>query len=220
MELCRLPSIPAASWSSRRAMRQESHESCPQVRHLDTPDHQELQKLLALKDELGELSHMDEKKFKQSQNATERELLQARVSDVVTVTRPRALEWSDLVAFASVCLVVELFPSLSQPAHRPLTLFAPRVWAQAILAFRTSGFALRTVSVSCRSKVLLHVDVQHLSLLLFDSLVVQGCVRVPAQGIVRVEHGAGRLSPEGQCQACEAERDMGQHWRRSIFCCF
>mmetsp|Transcript_50845 Transcript_50845/g.135731 ORF Transcript_50845/g.135731 Transcript_50845/m.135731 type:complete len:1079 (-) Transcript_50845:507-3743(-) len=55
-----------------------------QVRHLDTPDHQELQKLLALKDELGELSHMDEKKFKQSQNATERELLQA--ADVICTT--------------------------------------------------------------------------------------------------------------------------------------
>mmetsp|Transcript_33782 Transcript_33782/g.93340 ORF Transcript_33782/g.93340 Transcript_33782/m.93340 type:complete len:1076 (-) Transcript_33782:467-3694(-) len=55
-----------------------------QVRHLDTPDHQELQKLLALKDELGELSHADEKKFKQLQNATERELLQA--ADVICTT--------------------------------------------------------------------------------------------------------------------------------------
>eukprot|EP00929_Paragymnodinium_shiwhaense_P006777 TRINITY_DN110736_c0_g1_i1.p1 TRINITY_DN110736_c0_g1~~TRINITY_DN110736_c0_g1_i1.p1 ORF type:complete len:1081 (+),score=275.32 TRINITY_DN110736_c0_g1_i1:128-3370(+) len=55
-----------------------------QVRHLDTPDHQELQKLLALKDELGELSHGDEKKFKQLQNATERELLQA--ADVICTT--------------------------------------------------------------------------------------------------------------------------------------
>lgn len=55
-----------------------------QVRHLDTPDHQELQKLLTLKDELGELSHGDEKKFKQLQNATERELLQA--ADVICCT--------------------------------------------------------------------------------------------------------------------------------------
>jgi len=55
-----------------------------QVRHLDTPDHQELQKLLALKDELGELSHGDEKKFKQLQNSTERELLQA--ADVICTT--------------------------------------------------------------------------------------------------------------------------------------
>jgi len=55
-----------------------------QVRHLDTPDHQELQKLLTLKDELGELSHGDEKKFKQLQNSTERELLQA--ADVICAT--------------------------------------------------------------------------------------------------------------------------------------
>jgi regulator of nonsense transcripts 1 len=55
-----------------------------QVRHLDTPDHQELQKLLTLKDELGELSHSDEKKFKQLQNSTERELLQA--ADVICTT--------------------------------------------------------------------------------------------------------------------------------------
>lgn len=55
-----------------------------QVRHLDTPDHQELQKLLALKDELGELSHADEKKFKQLQNSTERELLTA--ADVICTT--------------------------------------------------------------------------------------------------------------------------------------
>mmetsp|Transcript_30769 Transcript_30769/g.65143 ORF Transcript_30769/g.65143 Transcript_30769/m.65143 type:complete len:1081 (-) Transcript_30769:323-3565(-) len=55
-----------------------------QVRHLDTPDHQELQKLIALKEELGELSHVDEKKFKQLQNSTERELLQA--ADVICTT--------------------------------------------------------------------------------------------------------------------------------------
>lgn len=55
-----------------------------QVRHLDTPDHQDLQKLLALKDELGELSHSDEKRFKQLQTSTERELLQA--ADVVCTT--------------------------------------------------------------------------------------------------------------------------------------
>jgi len=55
-----------------------------QVRHLDTPDHQELQKLMALKDELGELSHVDEKKFKQLQNSTERELLTA--ADVICTT--------------------------------------------------------------------------------------------------------------------------------------
>jgi len=55
-----------------------------QVRHLDTPDHQELQKLLTLKDDVGELSHSDEKKFKQLQTATERELLQA--ADVICTT--------------------------------------------------------------------------------------------------------------------------------------
>jgi len=51
---------------------------------LDTPDHQELQKLLSLKDELGELSHSDEKKFAQLRNSTERELLQA--ADVICCT--------------------------------------------------------------------------------------------------------------------------------------
>eukprot|EP00928_Gymnodinium_smaydae_P007599 TRINITY_DN12722_c0_g1_i1.p1 TRINITY_DN12722_c0_g1~~TRINITY_DN12722_c0_g1_i1.p1 ORF type:complete len:1127 (+),score=208.53 TRINITY_DN12722_c0_g1_i1:492-3383(+) len=55
-----------------------------QVRHLDTPDHTELQKLIALREELGELSHADEKKFKQLQSSTERELLQA--ADVICCT--------------------------------------------------------------------------------------------------------------------------------------
>lgn len=55
-----------------------------QIRHLNTPEHQDLQKLLVLKDELGELSTQDEKKFKHLRNSAERELLQA--ADVICTT--------------------------------------------------------------------------------------------------------------------------------------
>lgn len=55
-----------------------------QIRHLNTPEHTDLQKLLVLKDELGELSTKDEKKFKQMRNAAEHELLQA--ADVICCT--------------------------------------------------------------------------------------------------------------------------------------
>eukprot|EP00927_Polykrikos_kofoidii_P043384 TRINITY_DN3745_c0_g2_i1.p1 TRINITY_DN3745_c0_g2~~TRINITY_DN3745_c0_g2_i1.p1 ORF type:complete len:1105 (-),score=144.07 TRINITY_DN3745_c0_g2_i1:387-3374(-) len=55
-----------------------------QVRHLDTPDHTDLQRLLALKEELGELSHGDEKRYKHLQTKTEKELLQA--ADVICTT--------------------------------------------------------------------------------------------------------------------------------------
>ena len=46
-----------------------------QVRHLDTPDKAELRKLQQLKDEQGELSSADEKKYLQLKRATEREIL-------------------------------------------------------------------------------------------------------------------------------------------------
>ena len=55
-----------------------------QVRHLDTPDKAELHKLGMLKEELGELSQADEKKYNQLKRATEREILQA--ADVVCCT--------------------------------------------------------------------------------------------------------------------------------------
>jgi hypothetical protein len=43
-----------------------------QVRHLDTPERAELHKLQLLKDELGELSQQDEKKFNSLKRAAER----------------------------------------------------------------------------------------------------------------------------------------------------
>ena len=55
-----------------------------QVRHLDTPDRAELHKLQLLKDELGELSQADEKKFNTLKRAAEREILEA--ADVVCCT--------------------------------------------------------------------------------------------------------------------------------------
>ena len=54
------------------------------MRHLDTPERAELQKLQLLKDELGELSQADEKKFNALKRAAEREILQA--ADVVCCT--------------------------------------------------------------------------------------------------------------------------------------
>lgn len=55
-----------------------------QVRHLDTPERAELQKLQMLKDELGELSQADEKKFNSLRRSAEREILSA--ADVVCCT--------------------------------------------------------------------------------------------------------------------------------------
>ncbi|ONK58988.1 uncharacterized protein A4U43_C08F1810 [Asparagus officinalis] len=55
-----------------------------QVRHLDTSEKSELHKLQLLKDEQGELSSSDEKKFKALKRATEREILQS--ADVICCT--------------------------------------------------------------------------------------------------------------------------------------
>ena len=49
-----------------------------QVRHLDTPERAELHKLQMLRDELGELSSADEKKFNALKRSAEREILQVR----------------------------------------------------------------------------------------------------------------------------------------------
>ena len=55
-----------------------------QVRHVDMPDRADLRKLQQLKDEQGELSSQDERKYKTLKQATEREILQA--ADVVCCT--------------------------------------------------------------------------------------------------------------------------------------
>ena len=55
-----------------------------QVRHVDMPDRADLRKLQQLKDEQGELSSQDERKYKALKQATEREILQA--ADVVCCT--------------------------------------------------------------------------------------------------------------------------------------
>ncbi|XP_062186323.1 regulator of nonsense transcripts 1 homolog [Phragmites australis] len=55
-----------------------------QVRHLDSSEKSELHKLQQLKDEQGELSSSDEKKYKALKRATEREILQS--ADVICCT--------------------------------------------------------------------------------------------------------------------------------------
>ncbi|GAB2296615.1 Regulator of nonsense transcripts 1-like protein [Dionaea muscipula] len=55
-----------------------------QVRHLDTSEKSELHKLQLLKDEQGELSSSDEKKYKALKRATEREIAQS--ADVICCT--------------------------------------------------------------------------------------------------------------------------------------
>ncbi|XP_019097513.1 PREDICTED: regulator of nonsense transcripts 1 homolog [Camelina sativa] len=55
-----------------------------QVRHLDTSEKSELHKLQQLKDEQGELSSSDEKKYKNLKRATEREITQS--ADVIYCT--------------------------------------------------------------------------------------------------------------------------------------
>ncbi|CAM9439699.1 unnamed protein product, partial [Pylaiella littoralis] len=54
------------------------------VRALDTPDKQDLRKLQLLKDELGELVAVDEKRFRRLRSGAEREILQA--ADVICTT--------------------------------------------------------------------------------------------------------------------------------------
>lgn len=54
------------------------------MRHVDMPDRADLRKLQQLKDEQGELSSQDERKYKALKQATEREILQA--ADVVCCT--------------------------------------------------------------------------------------------------------------------------------------
>jgi regulator of nonsense transcripts 1 len=55
-----------------------------QVRHLDTPDKANLQKLLALKEDQGELTAADEKRLRRLKSSTEMELL--RAADVICCT--------------------------------------------------------------------------------------------------------------------------------------
>lgn len=55
-----------------------------QVAHLDSPEHAELAKLQMLKDELGELSSNDERKYRALKRATEKEILQS--ADVICTT--------------------------------------------------------------------------------------------------------------------------------------
>eukprot|EP00227_Mantoniella_beaufortii_P010412 CAMPEP_0197594112 /NCGR_PEP_ID=MMETSP1326-20131121/19759_1 /TAXON_ID=1155430 /ORGANISM="Genus nov. species nov., Strain RCC2288" /LENGTH=1013 /DNA_ID=CAMNT_0043160221 /DNA_START=77 /DNA_END=3114 /DNA_ORIENTATION=+ len=55
-----------------------------QVAHLDSPEHADLAKLQMLKDELGELSSNDEKRYRALKRATEKEILQS--ADVICTT--------------------------------------------------------------------------------------------------------------------------------------
>ena len=55
-----------------------------QTAHLDSPDHAELTKLQMLKDELGELSSKDERRWRALKRALEKEILQA--ADVICTT--------------------------------------------------------------------------------------------------------------------------------------
>lgn len=55
-----------------------------QVRHLNTPDKAVLQKLMALRDDQGELTAADEKRYKRLKSLTEKEILKA--ADVICCT--------------------------------------------------------------------------------------------------------------------------------------
>lgn len=52
----------------------------PQVKNLDLGDKSELRKLAQQKENVGELSAADERKYRQLQRTTERELLQVSLS--------------------------------------------------------------------------------------------------------------------------------------------
>ena len=83
-----------------------------QVRHLDTADNGELYKLQLLKDEQGELSSSDEKKYKALKRAAEREILQS--AHVICTTCVGAGDPSRLVNFR--------FRQVGQSPDCPLSL--------------------------------------------------------------------------------------------------
>ena len=61
-----------------------THHACGQVRNLDTPDKAELRKFQALKDELGDLTAADARRYHLLRSQAEREILQA--ADVICTT--------------------------------------------------------------------------------------------------------------------------------------
>ena len=56
----------------------------PQVKNLDLGDKSELKKLAQQKEDAGELSAADERKYRQLRRTTERELLQVSLSHALT----------------------------------------------------------------------------------------------------------------------------------------
>lgn len=91
-----------------------------QVRHLDMPDKSEFKKLQQLKDELGELSQADEKKYKHLRRATEREILQA--ADVVCCTCSAAGDSRISALRFRQCLIDEATQAIEPECLIPIVL--------------------------------------------------------------------------------------------------
>uniref|UniRef100_A0A7S2DKE2 Upf1 domain-containing protein n=2 Tax=Haptolina brevifila TaxID=156173 RepID=A0A7S2DKE2_9EUKA len=96
-----------------------------QVRHLDTPERAELHKLQLLKDELGELSQADEKKFNSLKRAAEREILQA--ADVVCCTCSAAGDPRISLLRFRQCLIDEATQATEPECLIPIVLGAKQL---------------------------------------------------------------------------------------------
>eukprot|EP00667_Euglena_gracilis_P001144 EG_transcript_1144 len=96
-----------------------------QVRHLDSADKSELAMLQQLKDEQGELSAMDEKKYKTLSRLTEREILAA--ADVICTTAVGAAD-PRLASFRfKQCLIDESTQATEPECLIPIVLGAKQV---------------------------------------------------------------------------------------------
>jgi regulator of nonsense transcripts 1 len=96
-----------------------------QVRHLDTPGRAELLKLQMLKDELGELSQADEKKFNSLKRSAEKELLQA--ADVVCCTCSAAGDARISALRFRQCLIDEATQATEPECLIPIVLGAKQL---------------------------------------------------------------------------------------------
>uniref|UniRef100_A0A7S0NU20 Upf1 domain-containing protein n=1 Tax=Calcidiscus leptoporus TaxID=127549 RepID=A0A7S0NU20_9EUKA len=96
-----------------------------QVRHLETPEKAELHKLQMLKDELGELSQGDEKKFNTLKRAAETEILQA--ADVVCCTCSAAGDARIAALRFRQCLIDEATQATEPECLIPVVLGAKQL---------------------------------------------------------------------------------------------
>ena len=96
-----------------------------QVRHLKTPENVELRKLQMLKDELGELSQTDERRFNKLRSKAEQRILGA--ADVVCCTCSAAGDWRIANLRFRQCLIDEATQATEPECLIPIVLGAKQL---------------------------------------------------------------------------------------------